>query len=157
MPAVARLIIAAEPISLKLIIRNSSPKPSSRFSNSAVDRFERRVARADAGAAGRDDDLRCRIGQPLANGRGDLRGLVLDDGMTRDRVSGAFEQLADRLAAVSFASVRVSLTVSTKQATEMRRLSLVFERTHSRIIPHPQGGVLLFGPAGACSVACDEA
>ena len=36
MPAVARLIIAAEPISSKLIIRNSSPKPSSRFSNRAV-------------------------------------------------------------------------------------------------------------------------
>src|SRR5688572_19048959 len=34
-PAVARLIIAAEPISSKLSMRNSSPKPSSRFSKSA--------------------------------------------------------------------------------------------------------------------------
>jgi hypothetical protein len=34
-PAVARLIMAAAPISSKLSMRNSSPKPSSRFSNSA--------------------------------------------------------------------------------------------------------------------------
>ena len=61
------------------------------FLEQPCDRFVRRVARADAGAAGGDDHLRRLIGQLPANDGSHLRGLVFDDGVTGHRVAGMFE------------------------------------------------------------------
>ena len=93
-----------------------------------------RVARADAGAAGRDDDLRPRVRQALPHDRRDLRRLVLDDGVARDRVSGLLEQLPNGSAA---GVVRLGARVAHGQheaGDRGRSLRFVFERTHDGIM-----------------------
>ena len=118
-PAVARDSIAADPISSKLSMRNSSPKPSRRLSNIDVDRFVRRVALGDAGAAGRDDRARaCRARSRRARASLHLRRLVADDVRDRRRCGRpASSSSAIVRPLVSVSSVRVSLTVSTKHGT----------------------------------------
>src|SRR5439155_9703230 len=64
-----------------------------------LDRLEGRVTRGDAGATGEDEYLQILVGAALADDRRHLGGLVLDDGVSDDRVAGPGQRLADERAA----------------------------------------------------------
>ena len=137
--------MAAEPISWKLSIRNSSPNPSSRFSSSASIASIRGVARRDAGAACRDDGLHMRLAcciDDRANRRGSSRTICTPG----HEVSGARRRVGDRAPLVSFASVRVSLTVRTKQqTTDAGRSGTMVRRGHLARLSAAFGGFKGFG------------
>ena len=135
-PAVARLIIAAEPISSKLSIRNSSPKPSSRFSSSAVTASNVAVARADAGAAGRDDDLRRRRRRAArARRAATCAGSSLTMAWPETVWPALLEQLANRAAAgVGGFGARVA-DRQHEAGDRCRRLRLVFDAAHCGLWP----------------------
>ena len=90
-----------------------------------VDRFVRAVARRDAGAAGRDDHLRRRGWRELPL---DASAHQLGSSLTIVRPTTVWPAAVSRSAMarplVSVASVRVSLTVTTKQRTDGGALAL---------------------------------
>jgi hypothetical protein len=94
------------------------------------DRFERRVSRADTGAAGGDDDLRGLIGQPLAMVAATCEASSLT--MAWPATEWPARSRSSRIAwpPVSFVSVRVSLTVRTKQRPRAGPAPCVRENSH---------------------------
>ena len=98
-PAVARLIIADAPISPKLSIRKSSPKPSSRFSSSWS--IASNVPSRDVMPVPPVVMITCVRESPTCSRTlaATCAGSSLDDGVAGDEVTGAFEQIADGAAA----------------------------------------------------------
>src|SRR6266850_6099343 len=64
-----------------------------------LDRLEGRVAAGDARASREDESLYRRRGTARADHSGHLRGVVLDDGVSRDAMAGRGQELADERAA----------------------------------------------------------
>ena len=97
-----------------------------------VDGFERAVAARDAGAAGRDDDVDAGLLRQLDDERGHLAGSSLDEigGLRRCGRPSVRSSMMAR-PPVSVASVRVSLTVMTKQRTAAGADGAVRDRGHA--------------------------
>ena len=113
-PAVARLIIAADPICLIAEHAEQLAEPVELFFEKSVDRFVGGVARRDAGTAGGDDRVHAGIRQLTLHRAPHNRCIVLDDRLARDLMAGG--RSTDRRwrgRSVSVSSVRVSLTVTT--------------------------------------------
>ena len=133
-PAVARLIIAAAPMSSKLSMRNSSPNPSSRFSRSASIASNvpsREVMPVPPVVM---MILRPRVGELLAHPSGDLGRLVLHDGVARHFMTRLLEQRSNRCPAG--VSVRCTGVADRQHITGDRRgrVRLVLCMAHTAII-----------------------
>ena len=138
-PAQARLSIAADPISWKLSIRNSSPKPSSRFSSSAS--IASNVVSRDVmpGAAGGDDHLHFGLASwsPIADAH--LVRLVAHDLAPGHLVAAGPEQVEDRAPA---GVGGLGAGVADRQDVAVGhggRLRLVLQMSHDWIIPQAEG------------------
>ena len=116
-PAVARLIIAAEPIVVEADHPEQLAEAVEPLLEQGGDRLERRV-RALMPVPPVVMITWVPASASRSSRKSDLRRLVADDGVSRDGVSGGLEQFANGAAARVGGSVRVSLTVTTKQATD---------------------------------------
>ena len=96
-PAVARLNIAAAPISWKLNILKSSPNPSRRLVEERGDRLVGAVTLGDARSAGRDDTRQRPGWTPPSNVPGCAPPPIPERCAGADVMAGALQQLDDRV------------------------------------------------------------